>query len=230
MAEKKGVGHAYNVDFLNVVFAASSIFLFLSVIWMVWDDFNRDWKNTQREFTQLELEVTRASEQKARQSVDKNKLTQLQSQKAAAEKSAAGNQQKIDELQDKISDVEKRLYRENQDYQFAKATYDHDRYEFETLRAAGNSKAASMEQDVKEQEKRVAELNLAVEKTTAERNALNKQLGEFTGAAATAQKSIDELHAEETRLQKRIDVIEPSFLKDYFRNCLLYTSPSPRDS
>ena len=29
MAEKKGVGHAYNVDFLNVIFAASSIFLLL---------------------------------------------------------------------------------------------------------------------------------------------------------------------------------------------------------
>ena len=27
MAEKKSVGHAYNVDFLNVVFAASSLFL-----------------------------------------------------------------------------------------------------------------------------------------------------------------------------------------------------------
>ena len=39
MAEKKGVGHAYNIDFLNVVFAASSLFLFLSVVWMVWDDY-----------------------------------------------------------------------------------------------------------------------------------------------------------------------------------------------
>ena len=52
MAEKKGVGHAYNIDFLNVVFAASSLFLFLSVIWMVWDDFDREWKNTQRRFAQ----------------------------------------------------------------------------------------------------------------------------------------------------------------------------------
>ena len=60
MAEKKGVGHAYNVDFLNVVFAASSIFLFLSVIWMVWDDFDRDWKNTQRQFAELEYQVTEA--------------------------------------------------------------------------------------------------------------------------------------------------------------------------
>ena len=55
MAEKKGVGHAYNVDFLNVVFAASSLFLFLSVVWMVWDDYDRDWKNTQRHFAQLEI-------------------------------------------------------------------------------------------------------------------------------------------------------------------------------
>ena len=58
MADKKGVGHAYNVDFLNVVFAATSLFLFLSVIWMVWDDYDRDWKNTQRHFAQLEDEVT----------------------------------------------------------------------------------------------------------------------------------------------------------------------------
>ena len=53
MAEKKGVGHAYNVDFLNVVFAASSIFLLLSTVWMVWDDFDREWKNTQRRFAQF---------------------------------------------------------------------------------------------------------------------------------------------------------------------------------
>ena len=41
MAEKKGVGHAYNVDFLNVVFAASSLFLFVSVVWMGWDEYSR---------------------------------------------------------------------------------------------------------------------------------------------------------------------------------------------
>jgi len=77
MAEKKGVGHAYNVDFLNVVFAASSIFLFLSVIWMVWDDFDRDWKNTQRRFVQLETEVTRQQRDLAARGVDRNKIASL---------------------------------------------------------------------------------------------------------------------------------------------------------
>ena len=70
MAEKKGVGHAYNVDFLNVVFAASSLFLFLSVIWMVWDDFDRDWKKTQRAFSQLESRSRRLNLQQAGRAVD----------------------------------------------------------------------------------------------------------------------------------------------------------------
>ena len=99
MAEKKGVGHAYNVDFLNVVFAASSIFLFLSVIWMVWDDFDRDWKKTQRQFANLEYQVTQAQLDAAGKSVDKNKLAQLQAQEAEARKSVDANQQKLDELE-----------------------------------------------------------------------------------------------------------------------------------
>ena len=82
MAEKKAVGHAYNIDFLNVVFAASSIFLFLSTIWMVWDDFDREWKNTQRQFTQLELEVTRQQLAANSRGIDKAKLTGLTNQLA----------------------------------------------------------------------------------------------------------------------------------------------------
>ena len=141
MAEKKGVGHAYNVDFLNVVFAASSLFLFLSVIWMVWDDFNRDWKNTQREFARLELDVTRASSQQASGARDVPKLRQLGAARTAARKSEASNRQKIDELQGRLADIDARLYRETQDYQFAKATYDSDRYIFEAAARRGRSRS-----------------------------------------------------------------------------------------
>src|SRR5687767_1869466 len=111
MAEKKAVGHAYNIDFLNVVFAASSIFLFLSTIWMVWDDFDREWKNTQRQFTQLELEVTRQQLAQDAGRIDKAKLTGLQQQVGAAQKSMDGNRQRIDEINDRLSEIDARLYR-----------------------------------------------------------------------------------------------------------------------
>src|SRR5687767_13238485 len=100
MAEKKAVGHAYNIDFLNVVFAASSIFLFISTIWMVWDDFDREWKNTQRQFTQLELEVTRQQLTQNQRSAERVKLPGLQQQLAAGQKAMEANRQRIDEIND----------------------------------------------------------------------------------------------------------------------------------
>src|ERR1700730_13477249 len=161
MAEKKGVGHAYNVDFLNVVFAASSLFLFLSVIWMVWDDFDRDWKKTQRRFTQLELQVTQAQLQQAGRAVDRNKLTTLEQQEAAARKNVQANQKQVDDLQNKRKDIDVRLYRATVDYQAMKATYDEDRYDFEASRVADPKSASTAKkaQKVADEERRLNELN-----------------------------------------------------------------------
>src|SRR5579864_7241450 len=117
MADKKSVGHAYNVDFLNVVFAASSLFLFLSVVWMVWDDYDREWKNTQRRFSQLEYQVTQAQLQQATRAVDRTKLQQLEAAHQAAEKTIAANQKKVDELRAKLDDANTRLYRATLDFQ-----------------------------------------------------------------------------------------------------------------
>ena len=105
MAEKKGVGHAYNVDFLNVVFAASSLFLFLSVVWMVWDDYDREWKNTQRRFAQLEYQVTQAEREQAVRSVDRNKLAQLEAQRKAAEQQIAQRPSREVRRRDALADV-----------------------------------------------------------------------------------------------------------------------------
>jgi mono/diheme cytochrome c family protein len=227
MAEKKGVGHAYNVDFLNVVFAASSLFLFLSTIWMVWDDYDREWKNTQRRFVDLELQVTQASLEKARSGVDANKLAELQAALAAAQKNVENNRQKVEEIQSQISDLDARLYRESQEYQFAKATYDQDRYDFEAARVAGSSSAPRMGEDVAAQDRRLTELDLVVQKSTAERNALSRQLAEFTGEVDNVQKQIAAMNAEQNRLRTLLRTIAPSVVKDYFRNAPLLDFMAP---
>src|SRR5205814_739198 len=201
MAEKKGVGHAYNVDFLNVVFAASSLFLFLSVVWMVWDDYDREWKNTQRRFGQLEYQVTQAQLQQTSRAVDRGKMQQLEAQQKAAEKNVAANQKKVDELQEKLKDADNRLYRATLDFQYAKATYDQDRYDFEASRAAGASNAAKKGQAVDEEARRLNELDLARQKAEAEKADIQKQLGEYTGQVAAIGKQIGEMTAEQSRLR-----------------------------
>ncbi|PYR15126.1 MAG: hypothetical protein DMG00_01240 [Acidobacteria bacterium] len=227
MAEKKGVGHAYNVDFLNVVFAASSLFLFLSVIWMVWDDYDREWKTTQRRFSNLELQVTQAQLQQASRSVDRAKLQQMQAQRQAAEKNVAANRAKVDELQAKLKDADNKLLRATLDMQYMKATYDQDRYDFEASRAAGTGNVARKQQIAEEEAKKLDDLELARQKAEAEKAEIQKQLGQYTGQAATLSKQIEDTNAEQTRLRKRLDVIAPSVVKDYVRNAPLLDFMAP---
>ncbi|HEX3702748.1 MAG TPA: cbb3-type cytochrome c oxidase subunit II, partial [Vicinamibacterales bacterium] len=227
MADKKGVGHAYNVDFLNVVFAAASLFLFLSVVWMVWDDFDREWKNTQRRFAALEFQVTQAQLQQASRGVDRTKLQSLETQEKAAQQNVKANQQKVDDLQDKLKDADNRLFRATGEYQTMKATYDQDRYDFEASRANGLSSAAAKGKTADAEAQKLNELNLAMEKADADKADAGKLLGQYTGQVTAVQKQIDELTAEQTRLHKRLDVIAPSAVKDYFRNAPLLDFLAP---
>jgi len=227
MAEKKGVGHAYNIDFLNVVFAASSIFLLLSTVWMVWDDYDRDWKNTQRRFAQLQYDVTRAQYRAAAGAVDRTKLQALQAQLRAAEKNVSANQAKVDELQKKVDDVAIRLDRASRDYQYIKATYDHDRYDFESARAAGLSSATKKGENVADEAKQLKDADLRVQALTAERNAAQKNLSQYTGAVGTIGKQIEDMRAEQIRLRKVAESQAPSLSKDYFLNAPLLDFLAP---
>ncbi len=227
MAEKKAVGHAYNVDFLNVVFAAASIFLVVSTVWMVWDDFDREWKSTQRRFNQLQIEVTQAQLAQAERDVNKAKLTGLQRQLAAARQSEQTNKARIDEIQARLAEVDKRQFRAGQAAQFAKAKYDVDRYAFEVARDRKDGNIAARQTQIEAQAEELRQLNLNVEKITAERAALNAELGKYTGSAAQAQKDIDALLFEQNRLQKQLNTIEPSPVKNYVLNAPLLDFMAP---
>ena len=158
------------VDFLNVVFAATSLFLFLSVVWMVWDDYDRDWKNTQRRFAQLEYQVTQQQLQAAGQSVDKTKQQQLEAQLKAAQANVAANRKKVDELQAKLEDANERLYRATVDQQTMKATYEEDRYDFEATRAANpaSSSVAKKQQIANDEAQKLNELTIQLDRVTAD--------------------------------------------------------------
>ena len=204
MAEKKAVGHAYNIDFLNVVFAASSIFLFVSTIWMVWDDFDREWKNTQRQFTQLELEVTRQQLAQNARGIDKAKLTGLQQQLAAAQKAMEANRQRIDEINDRLAEVDARLYPREQGGAVRQG--DLRRQPLRLRRRRGRTiprASAKQQKEIEAEAQRLNELNLEVQKVEAERTALQAELGKYTSEVGRLQKEIDQINFEQTRLQPR---------------------------
>ncbi len=210
MADKKSVGHAYNIDFLNVVFAASSLFLFFSSLWMVWDDYDREWKGYQRQFVLLETEVTQAGLTAAQGQVDQAELARLQAEREAAEQSVASNQLQIDELQGQLDEVEAELYSANQDWQFTKAEYDVERYAFEGLQDHDPEHAAEEKPAIDAMYAEWIDLGLQVDALTANRDGIRNQIGEFTGQVAELDQQIRELTTDTTRLEGRLIDLAPS--------------------
>ena len=221
MADKKSVGHAYNIDFLNVVFAASSLFLFFSSLWMVWDDYDREWKGYQRQFVLLETEVTQAGLASAQGDVDQVELARLQTERAAAEQSVASNQAQIDELQLQLDDVEAELYRVNQAWQFTKAEYDVDRYAFEELQDRDPELAAEERPAIDAMYAEWLDLGLQVDVLNAQRDGIRAEIGEFTGQVAELDAQMRELTTETTRLETRLGDLAPSVVTNLLNAPLL---------
>ena len=227
MADKKSVGHAYNVDFLNVVFAASSLFLFYTTIWMVFDDFDREWKGYQRNFVLLEGYVTSLNLQAAQAGIDQERLQQLNADRAQAEQLLVANQAQVASLEDQLADVEADYYLTNQEYNFLKADYDVERYAYEELREEHPEEAEEVRPAIEDMYDRWVELGIEVEELTARRDDLRAQIGEYTGGVADADTEIRELTAEATRLADRVAELEVDFIGDVLLNAPLLDFMAP---
>ena len=227
MADKKSVGHAYNIDFLNVVFAASGLFLFFSSIWMVWDDYDREWKGYQRQFVLLETEVTQAGLADAESEVDQAQIAQLETERTEAEQELASNQAQIDELEGQLDEIEAELYGVNQTYLFTKAEYDAERYEFEELQEEDPERAAAVRPEIDEMYQRWLDLGLEVEGLNAQRDGVRSQIAEYTTRVANIDAEIGELTFETNRLQGRLADLAPSVVDDYLLNAPLLDFMAP---
>ena len=227
MADKKSVGHAYNVDFLNVVFAASSLFLFFTTIWMVFDDFDREWKGYQRNFVLLEGYVTSLNLQAAQAGIDRERLQQLDADRGQAQQQLAANQAQVAALEDQLAEIEADFYLANQEYNFLKADYDVERYAYEELREEHPEEAEEVRPEIEEMYARWVELGIEVEELVARRNDLRARIREFTGGVEDADAEISELTAEATRLAERVAELDVDFVGDVLLNAPLLDFMAP---
>src|SRR5262249_2251659 len=108
---------------LDVVFGVSCVLMLLSIIWMLVQDFNREFKVVQREFREVETALTeRALLDKFHQQADQiPQITEAQSILVDARNKL---KQKQDEMQGKVDKVLTKQNRDEAAYQNIKAQYD----------------------------------------------------------------------------------------------------------
>src|SRR4030095_5364097 len=128
---------AWNIPRLNLVFAVSSIALVISLGWMVWHDYDREWKTYQKDFRQLEIERADAAlakfgpkfEQKL--SADASRIDEESRKLEESDKELKKLRAELTRLNGVVFDTEQRK-------KFAKAELDALRYKIEQDRLAKN--------------------------------------------------------------------------------------------
>ncbi|MEZ4272368.1 MAG: hypothetical protein R3C68_13375 [Myxococcota bacterium] len=97
MARTNRPDEAYHIPTLNVWFALSGLCLLITSVWMVWADYNRDWKQTQRDFRNLERLSLQNAKDSAEKAIKADKLKAAQQKVAQAEQGLASKRVAIEQ-------------------------------------------------------------------------------------------------------------------------------------
>src|SRR5467141_3421527 len=156
---------------LNVVFALTSIGLLLATTYMIWDDYNREWKQYQKRFNGLEVKLTQDQVQQALGKVDATRRQQVQAQLAQGDKEIAARRGEVNQAEKDAAKLDADWYRVDQEYRFTKAEIDVARWDYEEAAHHGAKSAAARKRKLDDLENRWQKLKVEIEDINARKAA-----------------------------------------------------------
>jgi len=199
---------------LNLLFAASSIGLLVTMAWMVYDDYSRGWKSYQKEFQRLEAEKTHAQIDAAEKALDKETLDSLLKQRSEAVEAATQHAKDLEEAQRKLREIETVAYRDDLGYRTTKSTFDAKKFDYEEAAHRGSSRAQQIKKEMDELQKELEDLRVKGLLHEQEKTDAQAVIAGINGRIAETDKKIADLEAGVDRLKKKLDKVEPSgFMK-----------------
>src|SRR5215510_5114474 len=219
----------YEVIYLHKWFAISSLLLFVFTVAMVMVDYMREWKTYQRQFVRLQIQRTQRDMQQVASSLDRTKFQQLQQQLQQTRAQQQQNEAQIDKIQKQLSDFNAKYYAADENYRFAKAVYDSEKYEYEEAAAYKQSNAQRLSESLKETEKRMNDYKAQEEKLTLDIRQANAELDKYVGKRNEIQKDQDTMLTDYNRLKTRLSTLDPGIIVTSFRNAPVFDFLNPSE-
>ncbi len=208
----------YNVNKLNTVFALSSVALVISTIWMVWDDYDREWKGLQREAMAMEQYKVEADLQAAQREIDQGELKKIEAEIAEVEASIQTQKERYEAALEVLEDLRGAFYKADQDGKFEKAGYDVIKYEYEEAAHHGHEKEAARKKAVMARmDSMIGVFRLVREGVEAKQAAQQKIVDEVAGRKKALEQQKSALFQKAELLQRNLINLVPSF-PNVFRN------------
>jgi mono/diheme cytochrome c family protein len=215
---KRDPDHAHDIFRLNMWFAITSILLFISFVWMMWQDFGKEWKHYQAEFRRLDLAKTRVTAAQEAQVLQANPEYQKVLQEMnAAETQLSQQRSELRQAQEAQSDFQGTWYRADQTYKFEKAEYEAQRYEYEEAVAQHPDDAPGEKQKLDEIFKNLNRYEAELDTINARKAELDTRVEQFTQRINDLEKERARLATKLDRLIRKEETIGPS-LANIIRN------------
>jgi len=197
----------YNINKLNVIFAISSIVLLLSLLWMVKEDYDREWKGYQKEFRVLEVEKTRVKYDAASNKLEgEAEYQDLKKQLKEAQEKFAAQCPNFDQLNEEIAKRKAADDLVQQEYKFSKAEYDAAKYRYEESKAHHAGNGHKPEENFLNLKQKTSELNLQAEDSS-------QKFDEKQAMLDDCNRQVDNLQRQERQLAKQKDLLERKLSK-----------------
>jgi cytochrome c2 len=213
----RDAGMAARAGKLNVVFALTSILMLVVFSWMIWADYDREWKKHQLEFNRMEVKRTEEDIQKALGKVDAKRRQELEAKIAQGSQEGQARQKEIDAAQDELDKLDGEWYRVDQDYRFTKAHIDVARYNYEEAVETKHGSPEKTKKKLDDLEASWKKLRLELDDVEARRAAAQAKLATLQKTKLEGEALQAELFAEKDRLEARLQKIQPGFVS-FVRN------------
>src|SRR5688500_5695980 len=204
MKPQEPIPHNYSMSTLNRIFALSSLGLLALTGALVMFDYARGWKRFQIDFLRLQRDRIEQELKAAEQQQNRAELTELDKKVREQEASIASQREEYREAQKNLDHWEGVHYASDQDYRFAKAVLDAQRYEAEVSAEKRSGGWQERQKRYEEQFTKVTQLKGRLEDVTKDRDAARARVAEFLKQIDEAEERKKELTASTSLLQKQL--------------------------
>jgi len=204
------IPHNYSIARLNLIFALSSLLLLGTTGAIVMYDYVRGWKWFQWEFLRLQHERLQQDLRAAKQSQNKEQLAGLDKQVRDQEIVIAQHRAQYVVAQKELDSWEGKHYAADQDYRFAKAKLDAQRYEAESSIVQKRPDAAAQNQEYAKQTAHLAQLLLTLQDVARHRDAAQATVNAWLKRIKDAEDKRKELNATIDLINKQIETVAPT--------------------
>lgn len=201
----------WNINLLNKWFAITSVLFILSMVWMFIDDNDDDFKVYQKTFRKMEVETAKVKLEDAVSEVKEEQKLYLDKLKKA-ESNFEAKKEKIQQINEQITELKAQHYKANMDYLHKKAEIDALKYLVEKekshIHEVPNEKDSKNESKYDSYLIELQELKLTMETVASQQKNIEKELESMEAEVKQAEDELNEVMRDVNLVENKLSRLD----------------------